>query len=61
MQLVQGQAVLARYAGEEFPAVVDRYWPGSAYQQVKPTDGRWITPVVVHVDDIKPLSEATHS
>ena len=57
MHLEQGQAVLARYGGEEFPAVVDRYWPGSAYQQVKPTDGRWITPCVVHVDDLKPLSE----
>lgn len=57
MQLEQGQAVLARYGGEEFPAVVDRYFPGSAYQQIKPTDGHWITPCVVHVDDIKPLEE----
>ena len=55
--LSQDQPILARYAGEEFPAVIDRYFPGSAYQQIKPVDGRWITPVVVHVDDIKPLSK----
>lgn len=57
MLLAQGQSVLARYAGEEFPAVIDRYFPGSAYQQIKPTDGRWITSCVVHIDDIKPLEE----
>lgn len=57
--LAQGQAVLARYAGEEFPAVIDRFFPGSAYQQVKPTDGRWLTPVVIHVDDIKPLPDGS--
>lgn len=55
--LKQGQAVLATYGGEEFPAVVDRFFEGSAYQQLRPTDGRWITPCIVHIDDIKPLEE----
>lgn len=51
----EGQAVMARYAGSEFRAVIDRYFPGSAYQQVRPLAGRWISPIVIHEDDLRLL------
>lgn len=56
MLLAEGQGVIAHYAGRTGPAKIDRYYPGP-WQAITGTDGWWLAPVMVHVDDLTPIPE----